>query len=116
METSVHSSCKRKTGVTTRLVSALAIGLAGSIAILAPQPSAPGRISGKVPADRGEARAFRVKARDTEHRIIYSVLTNKGRYQIFNLPAGRYDVQVMEIGFDSPVQTVVLGPAETKTV
>jgi streptogramin lyase len=60
-----------------------------------------GVISGSVTANAGTVRAFRVKARDVAHRISYTVFTVKGRYQIFNLPAGTYDVWVVEEGYDS---------------
>lgn len=96
---------------------AIATGLAmlclSSVAILlAQQPTAKGSIAGTVTADRA-VRALRVKARDTEHRIAYVVFTNKGRYQINNLPPAPYEVQVIEPDFDSPVQkvTVMAGAA-----
>lgn len=72
-----------------------------------------GVISGSVAADRGEVRAFRVRAADTVHKITYTVFTAKGRYQIFNLPASRYDVQVIEEGFESPVQSVEVRGGQT---
>ena len=72
---------------------AIATGITGLLGLgffsLAPEPilvaqirEAPGVIAGSVTADRGEVRAFRVKARDTVHRITYTVFTNQGRYQI----------------------------------
>jgi len=72
-------------------------------------------ISGKVTADQGVVRAFRVRAKDTVRKITYTVFTNKGRYQIFNLPAGSYEVSALQEGFESPVQQVQLkaGGAET---
>ena len=73
-------------------------------------------ISGKVTADRGEVRAFRVKAQDTVRRITYTVFTNKGRYQIANLPAGSYQVSAVQAGYESPAQQVELPAAGTKTV
>src|SRR5260221_10110272 len=79
---------------------------------LAQQPS--GTISGTVTADRGDVRGLRVKARDTAHRISYVVFTNKGRYQIANLPRASYEVQVLEADFMSTPQTVDLkGPSAT---
>ena len=74
-----------------------------------------GVISGTVTADQGVVRAFRVKARDTVRRITYTVFTNKGRYQAFNLPAGSYEVSALQEGFESPIQRVQLkgGGAET---
>ena len=55
-----------------------------------------GVISGSVSVDQGEVRAFRVKAHDTAGRVAYTVYTVGGRYQIFNLLPGAYDVQVIE--------------------
>src|SRR5262245_51932874 len=75
-----------------------------------------GTISGTVTADAGEVRALRVKAKDVVHRISYTVYTNKGRYQIFNLPPSSYEVQVVEEGFDSPAQKIELKSSETKIV
>jgi streptogramin lyase/mono/diheme cytochrome c family protein len=63
-----------------------------------------GAIAGSVTADRGQVRALRVKARDTVHRIAYTVFTQNGRYTINNLPPSSYDVQVLEGDFDSPVE------------
>lgn len=74
-----------------------------------------GMISGGVTADRGEVRAFRVRATDTVHKITYTVFTTKGRYQIFNLPASRYEVQVVEEAFDSPVQQVEVRAGQPAT-
>ena len=78
-------------------------------------PAVNGVISGSVTADRGEVRAFRVRAKDTAHLITYTVYTNKGQYHIYNLPPSTYEVQVREPGFDSSVQVVDLNSAETKT-
>ena len=84
--------------------------------IMAQNPAGQGVISGSVTADRGEVRAFRVKATDTIHKMAYTVFTNNGRYQIFNLPPSSYEVQALEIGFDSPVQKVDVKPGDTKRV
>ncbi len=58
-----------------------------------------GMISGTVTADQGVVRAFRVKARDTVRRITYTVFTNQGRYHLYNLPAGTYEVSALQEGF-----------------
>jgi streptogramin lyase len=73
-------------------------------------------LAGRVTADRGEVRALRVKARDTGRKVTYTVFTSKGRYQFYNLPAGTYDLRVLEDNLDSPVQTVELKAADTRTV
>ena len=74
-----------------------------------------GSITGAVTADRGEVRALRVKARDTDRKVTYTVFTTGGRYTIYNLPAGTYEVQVLEIGFDSPTETVTVAAGQTAT-
>jgi hypothetical protein len=60
-----------------------------------------GVISGAVTADTGEVRAVRVKATDTVRKIAYTVFTNKGKYQIFNLPSSNYQISALQDGFDS---------------
>lgn len=84
----------------------------------APRTPASGSLAGSVSADRGEVRGLRVKAKDTVHRIAYTVFTSKGRYQIYNLPPSTYEVQVFEEDFDSPAQTIEVkaGPARTLTI
>ena len=74
-----------------------------------------GSIAGAVTADRGEVRALRVKARDTDRKVIYTVFTTGGHYTIYNLPAGTYEVQVLEIGFDSPTETVTVAAGQAAT-
>lgn len=74
-----------------------------------------GVIAGTVSADRGEVRAFRVQAVDTVHKITYTVFTTKGRYQIYNLPPSRYEVRVVEPGFDSPLQHIEVRAGQTIT-
>ena len=75
-----------------------------------------GVIAGGVTADSGEVVAFRVKARDTARRIAYTVYTIGGRYHIYNLPPGTYEVQVIEDGFESLVETVGVDADRTTTV
>jgi streptogramin lyase len=74
-----------------------------------------GSISGKVTADHGAVHAVRVKAKDTTRKIAYTVFTRNGRYQIFNLLPGNYQVFAMQDGFKSTTQSVDLGSGETKT-
>ena len=75
----------------------------------------PGMISGTVSADRGRVQGFAVKARDTIHRMTYTVFTRNGRYQAPNLPASSYEVRVVQKGFESPVEKVDLKAGEKKT-
>ena len=85
--------------------------------LVSAQPgAATGVISGSVTADRGTVAAFRVKARHTDQRIAYTVYTVGGRYQIFNLPTGTYEVRVIEAGFESVVETVEVASNRSTTV
>ena len=103
--------------------AALALLVLGAVLLVLPSSTAvaqssqsSGVIAGSVTADQGVVRAFRVKARDTVHRIAYTVYTVGGRYQIFNLPPSTYDVQVIEDGFEPLVQTTTVSAGSTATV
>ena len=113
-----QTSTRRRTPVVILLrVTLLGVGLLVVPASTAAQRAVdPGVIAGSVTADLGEVRAFRVKARDTVHRISYTVYTVGGRYQIFNLPPSTYEVQALEEGFESPVETVEVTSGQTTTV
>src|SRR6202790_4947198 len=89
--------------------------------------SAPGGvISGTVTANREYALseasgkhipalyAVRVRTRDAERHIIYTVFTNKGYYQIYNLPPGTYQMSALQDGFDSTTPSFDLKAGETK--
>src|SRR5215469_4832306 len=72
------------------------------------QSEQPGEISGTVSANRDYALseasgnhipalyAVRVRARDAERHITYTVFTQKGHYQIYNLPAGTYQMSALQ--------------------
>tara|TARA_B100001123_G_C15330904_1_gene1031176 strand:+ start:2298 stop:4052 length:1755 start_codon:yes stop_codon:yes gene_type:complete len=77
---------------------------------------ATGVISGSVTVNQGEVQAFRVKARDTVGHVAYTVYTLDGRYQIFNLPPGPYEVQVVEAGFEPLVKMAQVTEGATATV
>src|SRR6202035_5538699 len=86
-----------------------------------------GTVSGTVTANRDYALseasgkhipalyAVRVRARDAERHITYTVFTNKGRYEIYNLPPGTYQMSALQDGFDSTTPSVDLKAGETKT-
>ena len=83
----------------TGRVAVAALLAAGLLAIpTAVAAQSTGTLAGSVTADAGEVRAFRVKARDTVGRVAYTVYTVEGRYGIYNLPPGSYEVQVIEAG------------------
>jgi len=96
--------------------SLVLVVLMGQSAAMAQPAGATGVIAGSVSADRGEVRAFRVKARDTTRRIAYTVYTVAGRYQVFNLPPGSYEVQVIEEGFEPRVETASVEAGRITTV
>ena len=91
------------------------------------QGAASGVISGTVTANRDYALseasgnhipalyAVRVRARDAERHITYTVFTQKGHYQIYNLPPGTYQMSALQDGFDSKGPTVELKGGETHT-
>jgi len=86
-----------------------------------------GTISGTVTANRDYALseasgnhipalvAVRVRARDVDRHIVYTVFTNKAHYHIYNLPPGNYQVSALQDGFDSTTPSVELKAGETKT-
>src|SRR5579863_6318539 len=86
-----------------------------------------GVISGTVTANRDYALseasgnhipalyAVRVRARDAERHITYTVFTQKGHYQIYNLPPGTYQMSALQDGFDSKGPTIELKAGDTKT-
>ena len=97
------------------ITAAAALVLTAGVVAQRPASAGTGTLSGTVTADAGEVRALRVKARNTATRTAYTVFTVKGRYQIHNLPAGPYEVQVVEEAFESPVQKVQLAAGQTAT-
>jgi streptogramin lyase len=100
-----------------------AIGIVGSIVLwlcvlaLAPsaQSSVRGTISGRVTADQGVVRGFRVAAHNLDRRIWYTVFTSKGQYTVPQALPGRYELVVIEPGYESPRVSVRLGPSESRT-
>ena len=85
-----------------------------------------GTISGMVTANRefalSEASgkhipslvAVRVRARDIDRHIVYTVFTLKGHYVIYNLPPGNYQMSALQDGFDSTTPSLGLKAGETK--
>jgi streptogramin lyase len=86
-----------------------------------------GEISGTVTANRDYAlseasgnhipalNAVRVRARDEERRITYTVFTQKGKYHIYKLPPGKYQMSALQDGFDSNGPALELKNGESKT-
>ena len=114
-----QTSRRQQAFLTAPLLPILLLGVALLVlpaSTAAQNTAASGVIAGSVTTDQDEVRAFRVKARDTVHRISYTVYTVAGRYQIFNLPPSTYDMLVIEEGFESPVETVEVTSGQTTTV
>jgi streptogramin lyase len=105
---------RRPTGLALCAATVAWLG-AATLAQNGQNPTMSGVLSGRVTADRGEVRAFRVAAKDTLHKITYTVFTRGGQYQIFNLPASTYEISVIEDAFDSPVQKVDVKAGQTQT-
>jgi streptogramin lyase/mono/diheme cytochrome c family protein len=107
----------RRTAVLAVFAASLGTALFVSLpeTIVAQNRTASGTITGSVTADRGEVQALRVKATDTVHKMAYTVYTNKGRYQIHNLPPSTYSVGILEETFEGPAQTVELKAGQSQT-
>src|SRR5579864_8175904 len=121
--------------MTTRLKAILSGGILMAAALLLwagtggaqAQGTQGGVISGTITANREYALseasgnhipalyAVRVRARDAERHITYTVFTQKGHYQIYNLPPGTYQMSALQDGFDSNGPRVELKAGETKT-
>ena len=115
----IRMTARHRTGAALAVLAALALGGAGAAPgtrALAQDTDAGGSLAGRVTADRGDVRALRVKAHDTGRRIAYTVYTREGRYRIFDLPPGTYDVAVVEEDFESPTATVEIAAGATTTV
>lgn len=106
---------RQRSVVTSMLVGAMFLALAAWWPASAAAQTATGSIAGQVTADRGDVVAFRVKARETANRVSYTVYTVDGRYQIFNLPPGTYEVAVIEEGFESSSATVEVSAGQRAT-
>src|SRR6266849_3277399 len=119
---------KRMEAILATTFLAMFAPLGALPSVWAQTAGAPGAtISGTVTADQDYALseasgkhipalyAVRVRARDAERHIVYTVFTNKGHYQIFNLPAGTYQMSALQDGFDSSGLTVEIKGGETKT-
>ena len=78
------------------------------------QSSARGTITGRVTADRGEVRAFRVAAHNLDRRLWYTVFTNNGQYTVPQALPGRYELTVVEPDYESPRVTIQLGAGATQ--
>jgi streptogramin lyase len=107
----IRAVCRRWSSV---MLGAAAVAWL-SATMVAQNPPAGGTISGRVTADRGEVRAFRVAADDTLHKITYTVFTRGGQYAIYNLPPSTYEVRVLEEYFDAPAATVDVKSGQTAT-
>lgn len=95
------------------IVALISIALAAGWLRAQAQTTSGAVISGTVSIDHGRVAAFRVKAKDTMRRIAYTVYTHKGRYNIYNLPAGHYEISVLEEGIEPVTQTVDLPAGKT---
>ena len=79
--TSTHRRRASWRSRSTALVAALGLSLTWFTAPVVAQNTDVGTISGTVSADQGDVRAFRIKARDSVHKIIYTVFTTGGDFR-----------------------------------
>src|SRR5262249_5723158 len=97
------------------IVALISIALAAGWLRAQAQTTSGAVISGTVSIDHSRVAAFRVKAKDTMRRIAYTVYTQKGRYNIYNLPAGQYEISVLEEGIEPVTQAVEVPAGKTVT-
>src|SRR5262245_43694198 len=98
---------------------ALAAGAAAAVLLgveLVVFGQSPGRgtISGRITADQGQVRAFRVAAHNLDRRVWYTVFTDKAQYTVPQALSGRYELTVIEPDYESPRLSVKLGAGETQ--
>src|SRR4029450_9750524 len=98
---------------------ALAVGPAAAVLlgvelVVFGQSSGRGTLSGRITADQGQVRAFRVAAHNLDRRIWYTVFTEKGEYTVPQALPGRYELTVIEPDYESPRLSVKLGAGESK--
>jgi len=98
---------------TMTLVIASAILWCGLVT--AGQSLVRGTITGKVTADQGQPRGIRVAAHNLDRRLWYTVFTKNGQYVVPQALPGRYDMTVIEPGYDSTTVSVQVGPGESRT-
>jgi len=121
--------------VKAQIKAAIAGGIFGICGLLAwaatsraqSQGAKTATISGTVTANRDYALseasgnhipalyAVRVRARDAERHITYTVFTQKGHYQFYSLPPGTYQMSALQDGFDSSAANVELKAGDSKT-
>jgi hypothetical protein len=73
-----------------------------------------GTITGRVTADQGVVHAFRVAAHNLDRRLWYTVFTNRGQFTVPQALPGRYELTVVEPGYESPKVSVELGAGDSK--
>ena len=78
------------------------------------QQSVRGTISGRVTADQGQVRAFRVAAHNLDQRLWYTVFTRNGQYTVPQALPGLYELTVNEPGYASPKLPVYLLPGRNQ--
>ena len=110
--TSLVLCVKRIIGGLLTILAVAALPLSSE----AQESAASGTIVGQVTADQGKVTAFRVKARDTVHRISYTVFTVNSRFTVLNLPPSNYEVRVVEPGYETEVKNVTVSAGGTTTV
>src|SRR4029450_450273 len=81
--------------------SAAAVLLAVELVVFG-QSSGRGTISGRITADEGQVRAFRVAAHNLDRRIWYTVFTEKSQYTVPQALPGRYELTVIAHDYASP--------------
>ncbi len=100
-------------------IALLNLGNWGAPSYASPAPQAAegrGTISGSVTADQGTVKAFRVKAKNAERGVTYTVFTRAGKYRVPEALAGSYEVWVDQAGFKSSNEKADLKAGDDKSV
>src|SRR5215469_1140469 len=120
-------TCRKLAGFAGGILIIIALFTWARISRAQNQTAQSGEISGTVTANRDYALseasgnhipalyAVRVRARDAERHITYTVFTEKGKYHVYNLPPGKYEMSALQDGFDSNGPTVEIKGSEAKT-
>lgn len=99
-----------------KIVGSTAVGVLAFCAQVSAQQAVRGSITGKVTADQGQVRAFRVAAHNLDRRLWYTVFTKNGQYMVPQALPGLYEVTVEEPGYGSTKLPVYVTPGDTKTL
>ena len=94
----------------------IAVFLPLSSRFLHAQATVRSTITGTVTADQGQVKGFRVTAHDLTHMLWYVVFTKGGKYTVPQAMPGRYEISVLQDGYDSATEKIEVTSGQTQTV